>query len=218
MTRLSEHLLAIDIQSISQIVFNYCHSCTCSFVPIIFFLNLYSWHYIFQTVSSHQQAAVLYGKLDSSEGTSIITEPLVMTHYCKHYHRVDVGCSPRHTADYYLSDCHFPCDKSIQTLLIRKLHSSVFKPWEIQTRWASHLNCEIGERSWKIDFIFCCVLKSLLKFLIQQSATADESPSHSSVHICRQRCNHSDMHLCLRPHTQTRHDSWPQWQGQILIT
>lgn len=83
-------------------------------LPIIFFLNqLYSWHYSFQTVSSHQQAAVLYGKPDSSEGTPIITEPLVMTHYCKPYHRVDVGCGPRHTADYYLSDCHFPCDKSI---------------------------------------------------------------------------------------------------------
>lgn len=56
-----------------------------------------------------------------------------------------------------------------ETLLIRKLHSSI-RALREPDKMSFSLHCKRGERSWsdKIDFIFCCVLKSLLKSLNQQ--------------------------------------------------
>lgn len=72
-----------------------------------------------------------------------------------------------------------------ETLLIRKLHSSIHALRE-PDKMSFSLRYKRGERSWsdKIDLIFCCVLKSLLKSVNRLLVVIDESPSQSNVLQC----------------------------------
>lgn len=174
--------------------------CTYSFVPIIFFLQ--------QLLQQFMTLLFLDNKFSSSRQWLMGN----LTHLRGHPEYNRAACyetllqtptrrrrGMQSTQHCWLITLWLPLSmwqiNTWETLLIRKLHSSIRALREPE-KMSFSLHCKRDERSWsdKIDFIFCCVLKSLLKSLNRQLVLVDESPSHSNVRICR-GCYHSDIYI-----------------------